>query len=71
MNTLDEGTLYAMPGNEAFAELLSLHTGYQRRQLLLHHFPDGETLVQMAAPAPDGDAVIVCTLDRPDPRCCR
>lgn len=33
-------TLYAMPGNEAFAELLSLHTGYQRRQLLLHHFPD-------------------------------
>lgn len=59
-------TLYAMPGNEAFAELLSLHTGYQRRQLSLHRFPDGETLVQMAAPAPGGDAVIVCTLDRPD-----
>ena len=61
-------TLYAMPGNEVFAELLSLHTGYQRQQLLLHHFPDGETLVQMAAPAPGGDAVIVCTLDRPDPK---
>lgn len=59
-------TLYAMPGNEAFAELLSLHTGYQRRQLLLHHFPDGETLVQLAPPIPGGDAVIVCTLDRPD-----
>lgn len=59
-------TLYAMPGNEAFAELLSLHTGYQRRQLLLHHFPDGETLVQMAPPAPGGDAIIVCTLDHPD-----
>lgn len=59
-------TLYAMPGNEAFAELLSLHTGYQRRQLLLHHFPDGETLVQMASPAPGGDAIIVCTLDHPD-----
>ena len=59
-------TLYAMPGNEAFAELLSLHAGYQRRQLLLHHFPDGETLVQMAPPAPGGDAVIVCTLDHPD-----
>lgn len=68
MNTLDEGTLYAMPGNEAFAELLSLHTGYQRRQLLLHHFPDGETLVQLAPPAPGGDAVIVCTLDHPDPK---
>jgi ribose-phosphate pyrophosphokinase len=68
MNTLYGSTLYAMPGNDTFAELLSLHTGYQRRQLLLHHFPDGETLVQMAAPAPGGDAVIVCTLDRPDPK---
>jgi ribose-phosphate pyrophosphokinase len=61
-------TLYAMPGNEAFADLLSLHTGYQRQQLSLHHFPDGETLVQLAAPAPGGDAVIVCTLDHPDPK---
>lgn len=61
-------TLYAMPGNETFAELLSLHAGYRRRQLLLHHFPDGETLLQMAAPAAGGDAVIVCTLDRPDPK---
>jgi len=68
MNILHEGTLYAMPGNEAFAELLSLHTSYQRRQLLLHHFPDGETLVQMAPPTPGGDAVIVCTLDHPDPK---
>lgn len=59
-------TLYALPGNEAFAELLSLHTGYPRQQLSLHHFPDGETLVQLAPPAPGGDAVIVCTLDRPD-----
>ncbi|MFC5581126.1 ribose-phosphate diphosphokinase [Rhodanobacter terrae] len=59
--------LYAMPGNEAFAELLSLHTGYQRQELLLHHFPDGETLIQMAPPR-GGDAVIVCTLDRPDPK---
>ena len=59
-------TLYAMPGNEVFAELLVLHTGYQRQQLSLHHFPDGETLVQMAPPTPGGDAVIVCTLDRPD-----
>jgi ribose-phosphate pyrophosphokinase len=61
-------TLYAMPGNDTFAELLSLHTGYRRQQLLLHHFPDGETLLQMAAPVAGGDAVIVCTLDRPDPK---
>ncbi len=61
-------TLYAMPGNEVFAELLALHTGYQRQQLLLHHFPDGETLVQMASPPQGFDAVIVCTLDHPDPK---
>lgn len=66
MNTLYGTKLYAMPGNEAFAELLSLHTGYQRLHLLLHQFPDGETLVQMAAPTPAGDAVIICTLDHPD-----
>ena len=59
-------TLYAMPDNETFAELLALHTGYRRQQLVLHHFPDGETRVQMAAPDLDGDGVIVCTLDRPD-----
>jgi ribose-phosphate pyrophosphokinase len=61
-------TLYAMPGNEAFAELLSFHTGYQRQSLSLHHFPDDETLVQMAPPFEGGDVVIVCTLDRPDPK---
>lgn len=59
-------TLYAMPGNEAFAESLSRHTGYARKVLFVHHFPDGETLAQMEAPGNGDDVLLVCTLDRPD-----
>ena len=58
--------LYAMPGNEAFAELLVLHTGYRRAGLGVHTFPDGETLVRVDVPAQGERAVLVCTLDRPD-----
>ena len=59
-------TLYAMPGNEGFTDLLQRHTSYRRQSLFLHRFPDEETLVQLEAPVPGQPAVIVCTLDRPD-----
>ncbi|MDE2307760.1 MAG: ribose-phosphate diphosphokinase [Xanthomonadaceae bacterium] len=59
--------LYAMPGNEAMADLLVRHSGIPRRALDLHRFPDGETLVRIEPP-PQGDVAIVCTLDRPDPK---
>jgi ribose-phosphate pyrophosphokinase len=59
-------TLYAMPGNEGFTDLLRRHTLYRRQSLVVHHFPDEETLVRLEAPQPGRPAVIVCTLDRPD-----
>lgn len=59
-------TLYAMPGNEAFADLLARHGGHARRDLHLHRFPDEETLVRVDPPVAPGDAALVCTLDRPD-----
>lgn len=58
--------VYAMPGNEVFAELLIQHTGYSRGGLFLHRFPDGEARVSVDAPATGEQAVLVCTLDRPD-----
>lgn len=58
--------IYAMPGNEVFAELLIQHTGYSRAGLFLHRFPDGETCVRVDAPLEGQQAVLVCTLDRPD-----
>lgn len=60
--------LYAMPGNEAFTESLVSLTGYRRRDLYLHRFPDGESLPQLEAPSRGEHAVLVCTLDRPDPK---
>jgi len=59
-------TLYAMPHNEGFTDLLQRHTSYRRQSLFLHRFPDEETLVQLEAPLSGQPAVIVCTLDRPD-----
>jgi len=60
--------IYAMPGNEVFAELLMQHTGYTRAGLFLHRFPDGETRVHVESPIRGEQAVLVCTLDRPDPK---
>jgi ribose-phosphate pyrophosphokinase len=60
--------LYAMPGNEAFTGLLARHSGQSRRELHLHRFPDGESLVRIEPAAEHADAVIVCTLDHPDPK---
>lgn len=58
--------IYAMPGNEVFAELLVQHTGYSRAGLFLRSFPDGETNVRVEPPAKSEQAVLVCSLDRPD-----
>lgn len=60
--------LYALPGNESFAALLAMHAALPRHALDLHRFPDGETLVRVDRPPPDGEAILVCTLDRPDPK---
>lgn len=57
--------LYALPGNAAFARALCRHAGWQRGQLELHRFPDGESLLRLATP-PRGAVALVCSLPRPD-----
>ena len=57
--------LYALPGNAAFARALCRHTGWQRGQLELHRFPDGEALLRLATP-PRGVVALACSLQRPD-----
>lgn len=59
-------TLYAMPGNEDFADRLARHTGMQLSELQVHRFPDGESLVWVTPPPAGEDVAIVCTLDDPD-----
>ena len=58
--------VYAMPGNETFADRVALHGHWQRRSLSLHRFPDDEALITLAEPEKDGEAFLVCTLDHPD-----
>lgn len=58
--------VYAMPGNEALADALARQLRLPRRALDLHRFPDGESLVRVDEPPAGGEAIVVCTLDRPD-----
>lgn len=53
-----------LPDNEAFAAGLGLPV----HPVELHMFPDGESRVRVDAPVAGEDVVIVCTLDRPDPK---
>ncbi|HET6805517.1 MAG TPA: ribose-phosphate diphosphokinase [Frateuria sp.] len=57
--------LYALPGNAAFARALCRHAGWQRGELELHRFPDGESLLRLATP-PRGTVALACSLKRPD-----
>ncbi len=58
--------VYAMPGNESFADRVALYGHWQRRSLSLHRFPDDEACITLAEPGRDGQAFLVCTLDHPD-----
>ncbi|HET6433066.1 ribose-phosphate pyrophosphokinase [Dyella sp.] len=58
--------IYALPGNEDFADRLASHSGLPRRVVQVHRFPDGESRVRIEPPTPRSVVVIVCTLDHPD-----
>jgi len=57
--------LYALPGNAAFARAVRRHAGWQRGELELHRFPDGESRVRLVTP-PHGAVALACSLHRPD-----
>ncbi len=58
-------TYFALPGNEAFTDTLCRHDG-MRGRLELRSFPDGESHLRFPDDVRGADAVLVCTLDRPD-----
>lgn len=60
--------VYAMPGNDDFADLVALRGRWERRGISEHRFPDEEVLVTVAPPDTDTHALLVCTLDHPDPK---
>lgn len=58
--------IFAMPGNAVAAGALAGMLGWERGELEVHAFPDGESLIRALPAAAGRDAVLVCTLDRPD-----
>lgn len=61
--------LYAYPGNEAMAASLARQLPQARvGECDWHRFPDGETRVRIDTSPDNEDAILVCTLDHPDPK---
>ncbi len=56
----------AMPGNEPLADDLAARLSLERVAATVRHFPDGESHVRIDGSVEARDALIVCTLDRPD-----
>ncbi|MFC5271980.1 ribose-phosphate pyrophosphokinase [Adhaeribacter terreus] len=58
--------IFALPGNETLSENLVKLTGAEKGELLVHKFPDGESLVQLKSEVAGKEIVMVCTLHQPD-----
>lgn len=63
---MDSVILFALPGNEKLAASLSAELGCDLGTVNVHHFPDGETYVNIDAPVGGKEVFIVATLDHPD-----
>lgn len=58
--------LFAYPDNEEQAISLTKEAGYELGAVKIHHFPDGESLVQLETDVKDRDVILFCSLDHPD-----
>ena len=60
--------LFIMPEQETLAESLLQKTGWQRGNMVLRQFPDGETYIRVFDDVQDQDVAILCQLHHPDMR---
>jgi len=58
--------LFALPGNETFADLLASKLDIEVGELDVRRFPDGEAYVRYGSTVRDRSVALVCSLDRPD-----
>ena len=58
--------LFTYPDNEEQAVLLAKEAGYELGAIDIHHFPDGESLVQLETDVKDRDVILFCSLNQPD-----
>ena len=61
-----KAVVIAMPGNEPLADALAEQLALERIAATVRRFPDGESHVHVEGPMEGRDALIACTLDRPD-----
>jgi ribose-phosphate pyrophosphokinase len=57
-----------LPGNDDLAGRIVRGLGAELGQLETRNFPDGETYLRIVTESKGRDVVLVCTLDRPDPK---
>ncbi len=60
--------LLAFPGNEVIGVSLAAALATEYTVPEIHHFPDGETYVRLNADIKARDIILVCSLDKPDPK---
>lgn len=58
--------LIALPGNEALAQSIATHAGWQVGRLEVRRFPDGESYLRLHSDVAGLRVALVCTLARPD-----
>lgn len=60
--------LYVLPGNEALGRSLTGALDARPGSVSIHRFPDGESYVRVNDDPRGEHAVVLCSLDRPDPK---
>jgi len=58
--------VFALPGNEKLAQNLASVIKANIGETIIRHFPDGETYVRVLSDVKNRNAILVCTLSRPD-----
>jgi ribose-phosphate pyrophosphokinase len=58
--------LFALPDNEALADVLSRDLEIERGEVVLRRFPDGETYVRFQEKVAGKEIILLCTLHAPD-----
>src|SRR5687768_7418667 len=58
--------IFALPGNELLADSIGKSLQIPTGDLVIRHFPDGESYVRVLTEVKDKDVILVCTLHHPN-----
>jgi ribose-phosphate pyrophosphokinase len=58
--------VFALPGNEQLAKSITEELKCEQGKFVFHYFPDEESYTRLESNVNGKEAIIICTLDRPD-----